>query len=142
MTWQLLVLPFVAMIASQLIKLATNEVKGDFNFKGFLTSYGGMPSSHAAFVASVATLVGLEAGFLSPLFALTVVFAFTVLRDAVGLRQEISHQAAIIKYLLDSSPAETKKKFPLHLRVGHTFTEVIIGSLFGIAVALLGYYLL
>jgi len=45
-----------------------------FNFRWFIGT-GGMPSSHAAGAAALATSVGLEYGFNSPLFAVAATFA-------------------------------------------------------------------
>ena len=48
-----------------------------FNFKRILGA-GGMPSSHSAVVTSLATLIGKSEGITSPIFALSVIFAFIV----------------------------------------------------------------
>src|SRR5207245_2242263 len=48
----------------------------------YLTSMGGMPSSHSATVAGLATATGLREGLRSTTFALALVFAFVVMYDA------------------------------------------------------------
>lgn len=141
MSWQFIIVPLIALIISQLTKLATNDVKGDFNIKGALTSYGGMPSSHSAFVISLATIIGLRVGFASPVFAVAAVFSVLIIRDALGLRQEMSRQAKVIEKLWGSSALRGKEKDPdLRMVIGHTVPEVIAGGLVGIAVALVFFF--
>ena len=106
----------------------------------------GMPSSHSAVVTSVATSIGIQAGWNSPLFALSVVFAAIVMHDARGVRQETGKQAKAINNmmkLLDSmgrgelTPVETLKEF-----VGHTGRQVFVGALFGILIAVIMHQIL
>ena len=75
----------------------------------------------------------------SPVFAVSVVLALIVMRDAVGVRQETGKQAKVINSmvkLLDSmgrgelTPTETLKEF-----VGHTGRQVMVGALWGILAA-------
>lgn len=143
MSWKLLILPFVSLLISQLLKLMFNRAQRDLSAKGIFTSYGGMPSSHAAFVASVAVLAGLYSGWLSPVFAVALVFSVLVVRDAVGLRQEISKQNQRLNYLTAKLLPEEKRRLTgLDERIGHTFREVIIGCLVGIFISIIGYLLL
>ncbi|MDP3244937.1 MAG: divergent PAP2 family protein [bacterium] len=142
MSWQFIAAPIIALLVSQLIKLVTNDVKGDFNLKGALTSYGGMPSSHTAFVISLATIIGLRVGFASPVFAVCAVFSVLIIRDALGLRQEMSKQAKVLEKLWNNSVLRGKDKSPdLRTVIGHTISEVIVGGLVGILIALFFYFL-
>ena len=101
----------------------------------------GMPSSHSAIVAALATATGIQCGWDSPLFAATAILAVIVMHDAVGVRQETGKQAKVINSLLklldsmgrgELSPAETLKEF-----VGHTGRQVFVGALFGILTAVI-----
>jgi len=99
---------------------------------------GGMPSSHTATVTTLAILVGREAGSHSPVFSLVLVFAFYVVLEATGLRQEVGHQARLLNHLV----AQLKRSHQLHghdLRefVGHTWGEVLGGVVCGVVFALL-----
>ncbi|MCK4852485.1 MAG: divergent PAP2 family protein, partial [Candidatus Omnitrophica bacterium] len=71
-----------------------------FNFKWFVGT-GGMPSSHAATVSSLATAVALEYGVSSPIFAITLAFAWIILMDAQGFRRSVGKQAEILNVMLD-----------------------------------------
>ena len=104
-------------------------------------SSGGMPSSHSALVAALATSVGCLYGFASPLFAIAFVLAAIVMYDAAGVRRAVSIQARILNQIIDElfagSPIAEK-----HLRelIGHTPVQVFVGGLLGIAVGLLFSY--
>ena len=62
-----------------------------WNFRRFVET-GGMPSSHAASVAALSTLVGLREGVRSPLFGVTLYFSLVVMYDAAGLRRAAGRQ--------------------------------------------------
>jgi acid phosphatase family membrane protein YuiD len=102
-----------------------------------MTSSGGMPSSHSALVAALATGVGLEDGVQSSLFAVSVVFAAVVLYDAAGVRRAVSHQAVIINRMLEEAiEFQRFSEKRLMELLGHTPFEVFVGMLLGIATAL------
>ena len=96
-----------------------------------------MPSSHSALVSAVATGVGLQEGFDSPLFALSIVLTMIVTYDAAGVRRQAGEHARainqIIAELLSGQPIA-----PPHLQevIGHSRKEVAAGVAFGIAVML------
>ena len=103
---------------------------------------GGMPSSHSATVTAVAVSTGMMVGWESPLFAVAAIMALVVMHDAMGVRQETGKQARVINSMLelfesmgrgDLTPEETLKEF-----VGHTRRQVLVGSLLGAAVAVIG----
>lgn len=98
---------------------------------------GGMPSSHSAMVAALATGVGLEAGFDSPMFAVATIFAMIVTYDAAGVRQQAGHHARalnlIVAELLAGHPLE---EIEFNELLGHSRMEVFAGILFGIGIML------
>lgn len=98
---------------------------------------GGMPSSHTATVVTLAILVGDQAGVHEPVFSLVLVFAFYVVFEATGLRQEVGHQARLLNDLLENL-RRTHQLAPDDLRefVGHTWGEVAGGAVCGILFAL------
>lgn len=106
---------------------------------------GGMPSSHSAMVAALATGVGLTQGFGSPLFAVGAVFALIVMYDATGVRHSSGQQARLLNELVDELRAVVREGFaPLPLRVlmGHTYLEVLMGLLLGLLVGWLAFRVL
>lgn len=104
---------------------------------GYMTSAGGMPSSHSAVVVALATRIGMEEGVASPAFAIAFVFAGVVLYDAAGIRRAVSVQARILNRMLEEVMEYQRfnEKRLLEL-LGHTPFEVFVGSLIGLLVAL------
>ena len=110
-----------------------------WNLRRFVET-GGMPSSHAASVAALSTAVGMEEGFRSTLFAVTLFFSLIVMYDAAGLRRAAGRQAAVLNRLIDEHfkhPEEGAQK--LMELLGHTPFEVLVGALLGSVSALLWY---
>jgi hypothetical protein len=97
---------------------------------------GGMPSSHSALVAGTAHSIGLNAGFASPLFALSFVLAMIVIYDATGIRRQAGKHARIInQMIIDLASGHRLKEEQLREILGHTPLEALVGTLLGIAVA-------
>ncbi len=133
------IIPFIVLITSQVLKLLTDGIKGNFDFKNLLTSYGGMPSSHTAFSVSITTLMAIRQGLDSPFFAVALVFTLLVMRDATSFRNLLGRQAHIFNKYIDSLPAKDKKSLKkFQERMGHTYLEVVGGLIWGIG---LTYYL-
>ncbi len=115
-----------------------------FELKRFFGD-GGMPSAHAATVASLATISGMYYGFNSFEFAVCTIIAIIVCRDAVGVRMETGKQSRIINelrdYVLEIGKGEiddTKlKEF-----VGHTPLQVAVGFIIGIVVSVVASWIL
>ncbi|HLC97483.1 MAG TPA: divergent PAP2 family protein [Candidatus Nanoarchaeia archaeon] len=95
---------------------------------------GGMPSSHAAFVVALATILYLQEG-TSSTFAVSLVLAFIVIRDALGVRRSVGQGGKEIQRLLRLH----KLKSRFHYSLGHKPEEVVVGALIGIAAALSVY---
>jgi uncharacterized protein len=143
---QYLVLPILAMIIAQVAKFFIKSNHEKFNLKS-LVSYSGMPSSHSAFVTALVTIIGLKSGVFSPVFAIALVYAVIVIRDAVGLRQYLGEHGKILNELVKDLKEEPDKpldkNYP-HLleRIGHTPSQVVAGTLIGVLVSLVGYWLI
>src|SRR5690606_38438869 len=111
--------------------------QGKFSWKEF-DSYGGIPSSHAAFMGSALIESWQGFGINSPIFALVMFLTFIVLRDAVGLRMTIGKHAHMINQLVADLPDHLEDKYPhLEPRQGHTYAQVLAGLTLGIVIALI-----
>lgn len=98
---------------------------------------GGMPSSHTATVTTLSLAVGRLEGFTSSIFSLVLVFSLYVVFEATGLRQEMGRQAELLNDLMDEALAgQGVDRERLRELVGHTWTEVAGGMVFGGAVFL------
>ena len=85
--YKYIILPFLVWFFIQLFKVIWDLVTTKkFNFKRIMGA-GGMPSSHSAVVTCLASMIGKSQGANSPIFALSVVFAFVVMYDAAGVRR-------------------------------------------------------
>ncbi|WP_221089774.1 divergent PAP2 family protein [Deinococcus aquaedulcis] len=103
---------------------------------------GGMPSSHSAMVAALTTGVGITEGVGSPLFAACAVFALIVMYDATGVRHSSGQQARLLNELVEELRAVVREGFaPLPLRVllGHTYLEVLVGTLIGVGAGFIAF---
>src|SRR3989338_10752925 len=96
---------------------------------------GGMPSSHSAFVVSLATIIYLAEG-VSTTFVISLVLALIVLRDAFGVRRTVGIEGKQIEKLLKLN--KLKSKF--HYSMGHTPLEVLVGAALGLVSSLLVFF--
>lgn len=138
-----LVTSLISWFTAQVIKVITSLIQNKrFDFRRFVGS-GGMPSSHAAFVTSLAAAVGITDGFRSTDFAVCTVFALVVMYDAAGVRRAAGQQARILNKLLEDWEKSDFSQSDKHLKelLGHTPKEVLVGALLGIAIALLRHML-
>ncbi len=101
---------------------------------------GGMPSSHSAFVMSLAISAGQVHGYDSTYFAIAMVLSFVVMYDAANVRLEAGKQAAIINQIIevlenpDLNPEQRLKEI-----LGHTPLQVAAGGVLGFVVAILAF---
>lgn len=140
---RILVTAVVAWAAAQLIKIILTLItERRFDFTR-ITGTGGMPSSHSAFTVSLATAIGFELGFASPVFALSAAFAIVTMYDAAGIRRSAGQQAVILNKILEKigheDISETGKK--LKELLGHTPVQVVAGAALGILIAILRHAL-
>jgi acid phosphatase family membrane protein YuiD len=127
---------FIAQFYKVIASLVTEK---KFNLKRMFET-GGMPSSHSSTVSALATSVGIIYGVSSALFAVSAIFAIIVMHDASGIRRAAGEQAGILNKLSESLNSLFENKFQqenLRELLGHTRFEVIVGTILGIAVALL-----
>jgi len=125
-------------VTAQSIKIAINSIKEKkFNFR-WVIGTGGMPSAHSSGVMSLATAVGIQQGFDSAIFIVTLVFAVVIAFDAQGVRRSTGQQAEILNKILDDIYWRRKiQEDRLKELIGHTPFEVFVGSLIGIIIATL-----
>ncbi len=128
-----IIIPIIVLISSQVLKLLTDGIKGNFDLHNLFASYGGFPSAHTAFAISITTLVGLRHGFDSAIFGVALVFSLLIMRDAVAFRGLLGKQAKIFNQLIKKMPETDKKNTPLFReRMGHSIFEVTGGMIWGV----------
>ena len=116
------VLPIAVGLLAEALKI-TRECIQKRSWKGGFFRPGGMPSSHAAFVASLVVTVWSMDGLRSSALTVAVTLACLTLYDAVSSRHAIGEHAKVLNRL--------QKNVHLPERVGHSVTEVIVGALLG-----------
>ena len=129
---------FVSCLLAQLLKVPFHYLEHkEWDFTRCIGS-GGMPSSHSSSVCTLATCVGLQQGFSTPLFAISFVFAIIVMYDAAGVRKAAGEQAKILNRIIKKFE---KQEFHIDQElkelIGHTKPEVIGGALLGILLGIL-----
>lgn len=140
-----------AIIFAQILKVPINFIFSKKVDWSLLTSTGGMPSSHSAAVTSIATAVGIEAGFDSVTFAVAAMLAGIVMYDASHVRYQAGQHAAVLNELRHDLRMffDEIKRWPdmneqeriedLKTLLGHKKSEVFIGGLAGIVLAIIWY---
>ena len=142
LTNHMLIAPIVSWAVAQVLKIFTHLIiEKEFDLKR-LISDGGMPSAHSATVIALAVMSGWTQGFGSAAFAISMILAVVIMRDAVGVRRESGVNASIIKLLAKRSNSQLKdgeehiKTDMLKELVGHTPLQVACGSIIGLLVGI------
>ncbi len=138
---KLLVSGILAWIAAQIIKATICAAINKKFELSRLFGDGGMPSGHSATVAALATSCGIKYGLASFQFAITAVLAVIVMHDAMGVRRETGKQSVLLNKMTDFINAMADEALStddkLKEFVGHTPTQVVVGGLIGILVAII-----
>ena len=99
---------------------------------------GGMPSSHSATVASLATAMGLVYGWNSPHFTISMVLAGVVIHDATGVRRAAGRHAEILNDITQELAHLFSRGYEprvLKTLLGHTYPQAVAGTILGIGIA-------
>ncbi len=139
--YQIIVLPIVAGLLAQFIKMFIKQNKLKLSLKN-LSAYSGMPSGHSAIVSSLTATVGLTQGFDSPMLAISAVLALIVMRDALGIRRYLGEHGRILNKLVKDLDEDKMldEKYPRLLeKIGHTPYQVLAGATLGIFISIIGY---
>ncbi len=133
----------LAALLAQVIKLILDIIINKrVDFRIFTTT-GGMPSSHSAGVVALSISIGIMSGFMSPIFAVSLGYAFVVMYDAAGIRRASGKMAVCLNKMIadfykhDINSAGTKLKEML----GHTPKEVLCGAILGVLFAFFFHYI-
>lgn len=101
MLYKYLIIPFIAALISQTIKVIIETKRyHKLNIKRFFDGMGGMPSTHSTLTSSLTTIIYLNYGVTSILFALSLFFSLIVIYDSMGIRYESGNQARVLIKLL------------------------------------------
>ncbi len=131
---------FFAQFVKISIEIFSSSTKRTtFSSKEFLKrtffGTGGMPSSHSAAISAMSISIAFSNGLNSPIFALSLIFVFIVIRDATGVRLAAGKQAQLINQIVDKFYGDKGIKKVKEVR-GHTIMECFIGIVIGVLIAL------
>lgn len=136
---QILWTSFFATLSAQVFKVFLVLVTDRRWSPDRMLETGGMPSSHSAAVAALATSMGLVYGWTSPYFTIATVFGSIVMYDATGIRRAAGKQAELINELVHELTDvfdEGFKPKALKTLLGHTYPQVVIGAALGVLTAI------
>jgi len=145
--YELITIPITVALLTQALKLIIDGIPNNLNWQHLINDYGGMPSAHTSFVASLTTVVAISEGFDSAIFAISFVLMAIVIRDAVGFRREIGRNSVftntIAKQVYKDANTNTKNKIEfLNEKVGHSLLEVAVGFIIGVCLSIILYVIL
>lgn len=126
-----IIAPICGWLVAQSIKFVLSLRKDGITLNDLVQS-GGMPSSHAAFMVALLTVVGIQNGIQSAIFGVTLAVTAIIIYDAMGVRRTTGEQTVAIKELADNQ--KYKLKTNVHNAKGHTPAQVAVGILVGAAV--------
>jgi len=133
---EIILAALLTLFVVQSIKLATDRIKGNFNLKSVLTTYGGMPSSHAALVTSLCTIIAFEEGLDTIAFGMAAVFSIIIIADAMIFRGYVDRNTRALKKLIERfSPQEQKEFLPIVTKLKHSFPQILVGMIIGFVIA-------
>lgn len=140
---RILITALICWLCAQVIKVIVNAALTNTLDWRRLIGDGGMPSAHSATVTGLAVMTGLEAGFDSPAFAISVVLAIVVMHDATGVRYETQKQASAIEELVSYFNELLEENISLDVKlkkfVGHSKMQVFVGGIVGLVASILVY---
>lgn len=145
----------LSICIAQLLKVPLNRKENNKGIKDaakLIYGSGGMPSSHAAGVTSLATYIALQKGWRSVDFALASVFGIIVMYDAMGVRYHAGEIARDVNHIEEEVERLAEEHAPgryhrqreedLKEMLGHIPAEVAAGALLGTGLGAAGYWLL
>lgn len=100
--------------------------------RSLLMPSGGMPSTHTATVVAFAVFTGLDSGWGSGLFGLSLLLASIVIYDSMGVRYSSGRQGEALNQLIEESKSKVRL---VRISHGHRPIEVLVGAAIGISVA-------
>ena len=129
-----IIIALVAWFVAQTIKVIILSIREkSFSFSWYVIP-GGFPSAHSAAVVSFSTAMGMEYGFDSGLFAVSVGLAAFILYDALVLRRASQRQAKSLNEIIEAIKLREEDK-PLREVLGHSWYEVLAGCFLGFFIA-------
>ena len=128
----------VSFIVSQTIKFIILFVEHEPHaVESLWREYGGMPSTHTALVSAVVFSVYYMEGF-STLFYVALVFSMIVIADVMDVKWFFGRRNDILNKVIALAQHKHRKKIRLlENHFGHSFPDVLVGTLIGWVVSMI-----
>lgn len=98
---------------------------------------GNMPSAHSATAMALVTVIGLDDGINTAIFALSALVASIVMYDAMMVRRSVGEQGRAVQQLI----RERKSTITLpRAAKGHEPLEVVVGALLGVVIGTVVFF--
>ncbi|MCF0114573.1 MAG: divergent PAP2 family protein [Erysipelotrichaceae bacterium] len=145
--------PFIAavsaLVLAQVVKpFLYRRKNGEWDWITIIEG-GGLPSSHSSLVTALTLSVGLQEGFSSTAFAISLAFSLIIMFDAFNVRWYAGKNNEVTKQLIKDlqekldieldNPIYEEKLKPV---LGHKASEVLAGLILGLIIAIIYYYIL
>ena len=122
-----------AGMGAQLIKFVLYAIRFRTLHPLDLIATGGMPSSHVALMSGITTSIVLTEG-TTTVFFVAFAISLIVIVDALGVRRTAGEEGLLLHKLIAKAKLNIKEP---HISLGHTPSQVIVGVLLGVVVAIL-----
>lgn len=138
--YHLIIIPIITIVVTQSIKIITEFTeKKSWDLSRF-NGYGGMPSSHTAFVIALAVEVWQTEGTGSTAFALALALSLIVIRDAVGFRRYLGRHSEVINDIIHKMRQKKVldlEDIKLRENLGHRPVEALVGGILGAVISII-----
>jgi acid phosphatase family membrane protein YuiD len=123
---KILIAAALSWMLAQLIKTILTMISSKRFVSERLFGAGGMPSAHSAAVCALTWGVERQCGLQLPDFALSVIFSFVVMYDAMSVRRAIGEHAKLLNKIVVTKENERQDNCEKGLKEhqGHTPLEV------------------
>jgi uncharacterized protein len=122
-----------AIVLAQFIKIVIEYKQNKVIGFATLMQNGGMPSSHTAGIVGATAGIYIEQGYTA-LFGLAVILCLIIINDALKVRRQTGVQAEILNRIMKIDHIDHAR---LTKNIGHTPSQVTVGAIIGILVAML-----
>jgi acid phosphatase family membrane protein YuiD len=120
-----LIIAVIVQVICQVFKTVFYSIRDGKLTLSYLTTTGGFPSAHSAFVTALAVSIGIRSGFTTDLFAVSAVLAIIVMYDAIRVRMAVEQHARLLNRLVEKYHPE--EKADLNEMIGHSVLQILAG---------------
>ena len=126
--------PVAGWVTAQALKILIDLRRNGVQLSDAVAS-GGMPSAHTAGIVALTTAIGVREGIESAVFGLALTVMVVIIYDSLGVRRAAGENTLAIRNLQRLLKAKNGQR--TLLARGHTPSEVLAGSILGVAIGVI-----